>query len=106
LQEREPQSKGDRCIFISFFWKLEFLNLLIYNSCKRDTLWYLHMCLQYILITFTPPSFSLIPLSLFLKQFHQVSLFYFHKGTQNTTTWMIQKVLHIGNLGMWLNLHL
>jgi hypothetical protein len=49
-------------------------------------LWYLYICLQSILIGFAPPSFSLIPLSLFLVQFQQVSLFCFYIHTLSTST--------------------
>jgi hypothetical protein len=67
---------------IFFFLK----NLLAYNNCKGDTLWYLHMCLQYILVRFIPSIILPLPLSPFLEQFQQVSFFCFHIWIQNTCT--------------------
>jgi hypothetical protein len=55
--------------------------LLAYNSCTGRTLWYLHMCLQYILVRFTPS----IALPIF-RTIWQVSFFYFHIWLQNTST--------------------
>jgi hypothetical protein len=34
-------------------------HLLVHKSCTGDTLWCLLMCLQFILVRFTPPPFSL-----------------------------------------------
>jgi hypothetical protein len=60
--------------------------LLTYNSCTGGYTGHLHMCLQCILVSFTPPLFSFIPPPLFLEQFWQVSLFYFRTWIQNTFT--------------------
>jgi hypothetical protein len=47
-------------------------------------LWYLHMCLQYILVRFTLSIILPLP-SPILEQFQQVSFFYFHIWIQNTS---------------------
>jgi hypothetical protein len=50
---------------------------------QRDTLWYLHMCLQCILVRFTPSIVLPHPSHPFLEQ---VSFFYFHLWIPNTST--------------------
>jgi hypothetical protein len=52
--------------------------LLAYKSC---TLWYLYMCLQYILVKFITS--IILPLPPFWEQFQQVSFFCFHIWIQN-----------------------
>jgi hypothetical protein len=61
---------------LGFFFSLF---LLTYNSLQGDTLCYLHMCLQCILVKFTPPSFSLVPLPTSLKNFGFILLFSYIK---------------------------
>jgi hypothetical protein len=53
---------------------------------QRDTLWYLHIHSQYIIVKFPPLFFLSFILPPFLEQFQQVSFFYFHIWIQNTST--------------------
>jgi hypothetical protein len=48
-----------RCEHLLPFMSNRLFLLSAYNTCRGGTLWYLHMCLQYILIIFTPFSTSL-----------------------------------------------
>jgi hypothetical protein len=62
---------------------------LSYYCCTGGTLWHLQKCLQYILVKFTPPSFSFVP----LPQPYPDVFFPFIVVLGEGTLWHLQKFL-------------
>jgi hypothetical protein len=66
------------CLFIYFYFFI--------FCCTRGTLWHLQKFLEYIIVEFTPPSFSFISPTPFLEWFQQISLFHLHTCIHNICT--------------------
>jgi hypothetical protein len=63
-----------------------FLFFLSYYYCRTGgTMWHLQKFLHYIIVEFTPPSFSFFSIP-FLEWFQQVSLFHFHTYVHSICT--------------------
>jgi hypothetical protein len=60
---------------------IKFFNCLIFHCCARGMLWpwqKFWQYIKYVICDSPPPSFSFIPLPLFLEYFQKVSFFYSH----------------------------